>query len=179
MPIIMFLPLLSTNNSSGPVPIAIQDHDSQGPFFVPWLVLGRKGQVLLYQNPSLFQKCQLLCPSAWEKISVRMGSGWLGAHSQGSNWKPKESEKKKTAAWLFLISWRTDKKSQALSSMKSYWDNRDGIATADSNVYKGMMCRCCTAWNQQPRLALWIVTRGKISHLGQIGIVPPKITSQV
>lgn len=31
----MFLPLLSTNNRSGPLPIAIQDQDRWGLFFVP------------------------------------------------------------------------------------------------------------------------------------------------
>lgn len=31
------------------------------------------------------------------------------------------------------------KKNHALSTMKSYLDNRDEIVTSDSNVYKGIM----------------------------------------
>lgn len=45
------------------------------------------------------------------------------------------------------------KKNHALSTMKSYLDNRDEIVTSDSNVYKGIMWWCSTAWNQKHRLA--------------------------
>lgn len=48
MPEIMFFPSLTIHNSPGPLPIAIQDHDRWGLFFVPLLVLGRKREALLY-----------------------------------------------------------------------------------------------------------------------------------
>lgn len=71
---------------------------------------------------------------------------------------------------------KKEKKSQALSSMKSYWDNRDGIATADSNIYKGIMSMLHSVKPEAPSSC---VKRDKMSHLGQVGIVPRKITTQV
>lgn len=125
-------------------------------------------------------------PPAYSCLGGNLGENrreWLHASSQGSNWNIKESEKEKTHYMTISYSStykrkkkKKKKKSQALSSMKSYWDNRDGIATADSNIYKGIMSMLHSVKPEAPSSC---VKRDKMSHLGQVGIVPRKITTQV
>lgn len=145
MSIIMFLPSWTTGSRPWPLsPLpakAMMDGDHS---LSPQLGLGRQRQALFDKKPHRSRNATSCILPPGRKPGQEWGENGRDPVLREATGKPRNQRRKNLLHdYFFLV--ELQKKSQALSSMKSYWDNRDGIATADSNVYKGIVCRCRTA----------------------------------